>query len=201
MARFISQRIVNPETGQIYEIELSIDRLAALRNSLSVEIVARRRSSDDAAGQEISATVTLDMEGHRLMLEMEGEEVGAIPLDGNLVSEADLDEVPDAAEGFTGRAWAAVRDNLLSDDGTPAGTVEEIIQALPVFDPVLGCLLKGGISATAGQIIRCYEEADFVDQMTQRLRLTAYCLGRNAWGVLARASWRAARCMATLGLG
>jgi hypothetical protein len=201
MARFLSRRIT-ANTGATYEIEFNIDRIAALRETLSIEVVARRNSSLNEPGQEIQATLDFDLERREVLLKIEGEEAGKISLDafGDLLQSDEADAI-ERAGGVAADVWDAVRDNLLSESGNRVGdAVEGAIQALPAFDPILGCLLKGAISAVVGQVIRCYRKPyEGETGFRERLRDIAKCLGRNAWGILGRASWRATRCMITLG--
>ena len=195
MPRFLSARVADPKTEEVYEIELAIDQLATLRETLTVEITARRHSRDEKP-QEISATLSLDLENRLIVVEIAGEEVGRISLDAKGIVEADDADV-DGAEEFFGSAWRAVRDNILTERGDPvADTVEDLIEAVPAFDPVLGCLLRGAISAVVPQIIRCYR--DIAPQHPEKwflLGAIGRCLGEHGWRILGRASWRAFRCM------
>jgi hypothetical protein len=76
--------------------------------------------------------------------------------------------------------------------------VEEIIAAIPVPDPILGCMLKAGVSATIGQAVTCNQHARR-DGFRQRVREIAACLIDNAGGIFSRAAWRLSRCIATMG--
>jgi hypothetical protein len=195
MPGFISARIADPKSEQIYEIELAIDQLAALRETLSVEITARRQFRGDKP-HEIGAKLSLDFERRVIVVEIAGEEVGQISLNAEGIVEADDADV-DGREEFFGSAWRAVRDSILTEGGDPvADAVEDIIEAVPAVDPVLGCLLRGAISAVVPQIIRCYR--DIAPQHPGSwflLGAIGRCLGEHGWRMLGRASWRAFRCM------
>lgn len=198
MARFLSRQF--EYDGRLYHLELSIDRIAALRKDLSIDIVARSYSPGGDGGVAIQAVVTLDLERQEIVIEVEGAEIGRIPLGATKVAEADDADV----EGADARpAWEILVENLFHADDDPAAeTIEAIIDQIPAVDPLLGCLLKGAISASVGQLIRCHGQLTPRDETTrQKLRAIAACLGKNVWGMLGRATYRALRCMATGGFG
>ncbi|WP_343519532.1 hypothetical protein [Sphingomonas sp.] len=194
MARFLSRQFEHRD--RLYHLEIGIDQIAALRDELSIEISARSHSPRGDGGVSIQAVLTVDLERHEIVIEIEGEELGRIPLDATAV--ADVDEADaEGAEGIAREAWDGLVEHLVDGDGNPvAETIEAIIDAIPTGDPLLGCLLKGAISASVGQIIRCYGKLSPQDEtVRQKLRALARCLGRNVWGMLGRATARALRCM------
>lgn len=198
MARYLSRQFEHG--GRLYHLELGIDRIAALRDDLTIEIAARSYSSTGDGGVSIQAAVTLDLERHEIVIEVEGAEIGRIPLDATEVSDADDADVEGADAR---RAWEILVENLFqADDDPTAETIEAIIDRMPAVDPLLGCLLKGAISASVGQLIRCHGQLTPRDETTrQKLGTIAACLGKNVWGMLGRATYRALRCMAAGGFG
>lgn len=199
MARFLSRQFQHG--GDIYHLELSIDRIAALRDDLTVNILVRRYSPDGDGGVTIEAALTLDLGRNEIVIEIEGEELGRIPLDATAV--ADADEADAGAEGVARDAWDALTDHLFNDEGNRTEkAIESIIESIPAGDPFLGCLLKGAISASVGQIIRCHRLIDPREEtVARKLRSIANCLGRNVRGILGRATVRSLRCMVSLGFG
>lgn len=200
MARFLSRQFEHG--GRLYHVELSIDRLAALRDQLTIEIAARSYSAGGDGGVSIQASLSLDVERREIVIEVEGKELGRIPLDAVDIAEADEADV-EGAEGFARRAWETLAEQLRDGDGNPAAeTIEAIIGQIPAIDPLLGCLLKGAISASVGQTIRCYAQLEPEHEtIRQKLSAVAACLGNNVWGMLGRATYRALRCMVAGGFG
>lgn len=197
MARFLSTQF--ERNDRFYHIELSIDRIAALRSELSIGITARSYSAHGDGAVTIDAVLTLDLERNEVVIEIEGEELGRIPLDAAAVAEADEHDV----EGGARDAWETLAEHLVDGAGNPAAdTFEAIIEAIPTGDPFLGCLLKGAISASVGQIIRCHGLIPpHEETVRQKLRSIATCVGGRAWGILGRATMRSLRCMIAGGFG
>jgi hypothetical protein len=85
--------------------------------------------------------------------------------------------------------------------------LENGIYALPVPDPLLGCILKSGITSTIGQVIRCNNsvllsrDGDAQLPAAERVRLILRCLQANAGQIMKKAFWRTLRCWVTLGFG
>ena len=193
MARFLSRQFRHHD--RIYHLDLNIDRIAALREELSITITARSYSLEDERMVTVEAVLTVDVANNAIVIEIEGEELGRIPLDSIDVAQADAAD--DGAEDIERTAWDALAENLTCGGDNPvATTVEAIIEAIPTGDPLLGCLLKGAISASVGQIIRCHGEiAPHEDRLRQKLRSIARCLGVHGWEILGRATARSLRCM------
>jgi hypothetical protein len=81
-----------------------------------------------------------------------------------------------------------------------AGTVvEEFIEAIPAMDPIVGCLVRSGISATAGQLIHCKNESEDAPWFQQRARAIGRCLREHVYDIGFRTAFRAGRCIARLG--
>lgn len=194
MPRFLAARVVHPDSGHIYELELGTEELMDLQHKLAVQITVRRIAPDEKP-QEIGATLTLDLERRVIVVEIGGEEVGEISLDADGIVEADDADVEGADVDF-GAAWDAVRSNIRpAGGGMIADSVEEILDSLPGFDP-LTCLLKGAVSAVVPQIIRCYRQLpQNTDGAWDRVQRVGRCLREYGWRMLGRASWRAFRCM------
>lgn len=199
MARFLSRQFEHKD--RLYHLEISIDQIAALRDELSIEISARSYSPQGDGGVAIQAVLTLDLIHNQIVIEIEGEELGRISLDATPVAKADEADVD--PERIADEAWQALAEHLVDGEGNPAAdTFEAIIAAIPAGDPLLGCLLKGAISAGVGEIIRCHGKIlPHEETVRQKLRSIARCLGVHAWGILGRATVRSVRCMAAGGFG
>ncbi len=68
-------------------------------------------------------------------------------------------------------------------------------EAFSFGDPILGCLIRSGISAAVGQIIDCKERTESVDWLWDRLRAIGRCLKENGVRIAARTLMRAGGCM------
>lgn len=192
MARYLSQQFEYRD--RFYHLEIGVDRIAALRNDLKIEIAARSVSINGQGAEAINVTLTLDLEAQQIVIEVEGEELGRISLDARGVAEADdMDDIGDTV-------WGVLQAHLLEGDG-PATGFEQIMEQIPVGDPFLGCLIKGAISASVGQAIRCYQKMTPAEEgVRQKLRFIAQCMGKNVWGIFGRATARSLKCMARGGL-
>ncbi len=194
MARKISQQFRSRD--HVYHFEFGIDQIAALREELTIEIVATSYSIKSQQAESINASLTLDIRREEIVIEIEGDEMGRISLRAQSIAEVNEQDAEDGES-----VWAELIANLRQGDGA-ATAFETIMEHIPVADPLLGCLLKGAISASVGQTIRCYQELTPEDEgVRQKLRSIAKCLGQNVWGIFRKATVRSLKCMATGGLG
>lgn len=73
------------------------------------------------------------------------------------------------------------------------------LETIPSFvyggDPILGCLIRAGCSATVGQIVICKDETVQVTQAWDRALAIGRCLRQNIPDMLTRAMLRAVRCI------
>lgn len=182
--------------GHEYAIDVDVDDAALMRDELAFRVIARKRLLFPPQDwQEVlGLLMKIDFNSRQFVVSLpNGIELGrfAIP-EGNVG-----DFIP---EGFGFReAWVRVRELMPPIDQA----VEAAINALPVPDPLVGCLLRAGISTLTGQAIRCINEVRRGETpMTLRRRVGAVfkCLGRNVLSMASTATWRAIRCMAGGGL-
>ena len=104
-----------------------------------------------------------------------------------------------------GDAFIDVRDKpLLDDPAIPEffpDAIEQAIDAFPAIDPMLGCLIKSGVSATVGQIVRCNNiGAPHRDGINERIHKIFGCLKENIGPVARRAAAKAMWCWLRLGM-
>jgi hypothetical protein len=78
--------------------------------------------------------------------------------------------------------------------------VANLVDLMPVPDPILGCALKAGISSVIGQTLTCNEMVGGDGSRRQRTWRIVRCLHDHIGGLITRTLWRAARCMVLLGL-
>ena len=92
----------------------------------------------------------------------------------------------------------SLRERLEGNTQLP---LEEALQAIPVPDPVFGCMLKAGLTTTLGQTMKCYDQVKGASGGFRRVRRVFVCLAENGVGMIWTATSRSLRCMAMLGLG
>lgn len=73
----------------------------------------------------------------------------------------------------------------------------QILGQVPALDPVIGCLIKGGLLAMLEQILACRRKTDQGLAWLPRLRAIARCVMDNFPGLAMSAAFRAARCIFT----
>lgn len=76
----------------------------------------------------------------------------------------------------------------------------QILDQIPPLDPVIGCLIKGGLLAILKQLLACRRLTDSGRPWPLRLRAIARCLYDNIVGIGMDAAFRAARCIFRGGL-
>ena len=182
--------------GIEYEIAIDFKDAALAQDRLEVDVVGRRRPQGERRWDEVALTLRVDFERNDLVVSHGDRELGRITLDRDLRGEFPddqdievLNEAFEPAEGGTEAAGEAV-----------AQTLEEAIQAIPVPDPLVGCLLKSGVSAVAGQIIRCANRTSGEETIPRRVRATLRCLGFSIGAILGVTARRTLWCMMTGGI-
>ena len=156
--------------GAAYEFDLDWDDAAFADGAIRFEVRARRRTLPD--GEVLEHTVSLSIERVR-----DGEmPVLLVSADGKDIFAFELADLVDEAE-----------------------VLEKIPSVVFGGDPIVGCLIRSGVSAVVGQLIHC--KNDTVDERwtIPRVRAIGQCLRRNIPGMTARAAFRAARCVVRAG--
>lgn len=72
------------------------------------------------------------------------------------------------------RVWAWLQELLRDSDA-----LEAAIESVPAIDPVLGCLIRSGLSSSAGQITKCYRQHRHRDMWREVLDDVLRCLGEK----------------------
>lgn len=175
-----------------YQLEIPLEGLEPNETGFNVATTASVHSLDDGRVLEsVQIDIEANFETRELKLSHEGQVIGILHLNMG----ADVDRAADQADSDIN--WLA-----LIQDFNSGSTAEQIIDAIPT-DPLLGCFIKGGVSATLGQIIQCWARIrpEMPDAAAYDLgREMIGCLGRNSIRTLGRAAWRIGRCMIRLGL-
>jgi hypothetical protein len=189
---------VTSRTGYLYELSIELDNAHFEDNAFAINILAmchppERFRADNYEPAIVPAQVEIrPLEGMALVrigkevLEINLSELAAGLPDGP--SDLDpMDFLPEAA----GRLASWVDRSL------------ELLDAVPAGDPFLGCLIKGGITASLGQAVRCYRDARAgQDEAAEEslLRTMFRCMRQNGLKILGNAATRAAKCAVTLGV-
>lgn len=193
MPRIPGQRF--EKDGFEYEVAFDFKDAAIVEDRLEVDVVGRRRPQGEGRWEEVAVTLRVDFETNHLVVLFRGEELGRISLDTALHGEYPEDDDIEALN----RSFRP-REPQVEAGGIPvADTIEAAIQGVPVPDPIVGCLLKSGVSAVAGQIVRCAQATQHVETLRGRVRATLHCLGWNLGSILGTAARRTFWCMVSLG--
>jgi hypothetical protein len=81
----------------------------------------------------------------------------------------------------------------------------QIIDRIPAWvygggDPLTGCLIRAGLSAVIGQLIRCKNDTRDEPWYRDRVIAIGSCLRAHVGRIGARAAWRAAKCALKAGM-
>ncbi len=189
MARILSREF-DDWNDRRYRVEINLDEegFDPLQSQYVIEVDATVHDPATGINDTVGGTVTIDVERNLVIVK-----IGELEREFPLVDRYDPRLAEDDGD---------VRDESDVPDGLP-GFMEEAIQSLPIpVDPLLGCVLKSGISATVGQVIRCNNEYVLLKKdhtMRERLTLMFECLRENSGKIMRRAFFRTLKCWVTLG--
>lgn len=173
---------------------------AVMDNHFEVEITAREV---DQEGNEriVPLTLRIDLESMQAHVMYQKETLYTF----NLAQLGDtLGKFPEndaTNEGFAVGEPAAYMEEIDSGFTQIAERALGIAELIPVGEPIFGCLLKGGISATLRQAIECSRTFTPDDlPLRERVGIVARCMRDNYMAVFTRSAWRAAVCFVRLGV-
>ncbi len=176
--------------GREYQIDLSLNDAAIMDNNLEIEVVGRYRHNHIEQWNEEVFTVRLVPANRLINVIYHNEIIGTISL---INLDEGLNEVFDELDGPS--AWNALHEFFLENGGEFIG---DVIQRIPAFDPVFGCLLKSGLSTAIGQLIECHSKtrAMEIELLRQKVLAMLRCLGVNSFAMAGKFTFRALRCAA-----
>ena len=156
--------------GETYELAIAWDDAAFADGVVAIDVTASRAKSEHPEDRdELNVTTAVETDG-------EERPILAIKFQGETVASIPLDELFDESQ---------------------------LIDRIPSFvfggDPMLGCLVRSGLSASIGQIISCRNETAGVEWVRPRMSEIARCVRGNVPNLCATAAFRAARCSLSLG--
>ena len=166
--------VVRFETEEFrYDLALSWDDEALMEGAVILEIAASRSSlSEPGRRTEVTASVSVEQdEERRPVLRVRIGEWTAPPL---------------LLEAIHGDTWLE-------------GLMEHVPAGLIPADPITACLLRSGISTTAGEAIRCNNESKEYAWFRARARAIGRCLRANIVGMGMKMAFRCGRCIARAG--
>ncbi len=184
-------KIITHGTRQ-YKIEATLDDAALMNDEASIDIVASvRRKFDNRWGEWEDSNISLKVNPR--------EQVVEIHHDGKLIGKISLNSKVPEAEDFEGNDLDIEAEDQALEEAFEYVALEEIIQALPVPDPILGCLIKGAVSTVVGQTIRCWRNArEYEENFAQLARNIGGCLREYGIRMAITFAYRAGKCAAML---
>jgi hypothetical protein len=154
--------------GRRYELDLNWDDAAFADGELKFDVTARAGNKDLGLFDQEHSVSVI-------VTLADARPVFTVQADGHEVFTLPLDNLVDEAE-----------------------VLERIPSHLFGGDPMIGCLIRSGVSAFVGQLIHCKNNTSG-DGWRERLRAIGACLRANIPGMTGRAAFRAARCMLRAG--
>lgn len=177
-----------------YKVSLDFKDNEIVNSSLAIGVIAKQRPiNSNEAWEDVEVIVKVDFEENCIILSNGESQLGKISLDIDISD--DWDD-PDAD-------WKIINNSLIRDAAQPQITLETAlensIQAIPV-DPVIGCILKSGISAVVGQVIRCERMHRDIRNTRQKVLSMVRCMVNQSISILSVSTVRAFRCAIFFGL-
>jgi hypothetical protein len=174
MARLIKLGFEKGDVG--YDLELNWDDVAFADNTIAFEVTASRyRLADpDKRLEVLSVSLSIDPRTNEppvLVLSVGGKEVTKFPLE-SIVNEAQF------------------------IDRIPASMYSLVFGG----DPITGCLIRSGLSASIGQLIECKNESTGLQWVRPRMSAIGRCMREHIPQMGARMAFRAAKCVFVVGM-
>lgn len=159
-----------------YGFELGWDEDGLMEGEVKFELKATRRHADEDEVFEIPAEVSLYEEGESAYIKV------SLP-----TIEGFEDKIIPVSELFEGESEA---ERFL-----------ESIPALLAGDPILGCLIRSGLSSTIGAILSCKNKtSEILWGHGRRLLAIGRCLRVSIPDFVIKTTIRALKCMSTFGV-
>jgi len=162
--------------NQIYSLGLNWDDASFVDGKVAVNIVAERKNVESGRTEELlSADVSLGIS--------EGEPMLTINLKGLKLEKEFKIPVKDLFDGDS--------------------YIEQILEKIPSFliagDPIVGCLMRSGLSATIGQIIQCKNDTADYKWLKERMRAIGRCMKKSLPKMATMTVVRSVRCIMKFG--
>jgi hypothetical protein len=194
MATLVKRQIRRGSTE--YRIEISLDYEALLQSEIHTSVTGAVRRVGDEKWDEVTYDIDVDLKAKQVVVKYGDKTVATFPLGLSLPESPDPDGEDIDIEVDDGIIDGAIQVAHSLD----LSVAEHLLQALPVPDPFLGCLLKSAITTTVGQIIRCWNSQKIRKPLKYLASQMAECLGAHKWAMFATFMARSGRCMVFCGL-
>jgi len=171
-----------------FQIDLDFKDELLMEEQLAVSVIGKRRGIGDNVWQKVELTLSLDMVQGCVVLSNEEGAIGRIGFNADIPSDMD----PDCDS-------EAINANFEGFGDYQGLNLEDAILAIPAVDPVFGCLLKAGVSATAGELIRCERSHRDIQELRDKLKAILFCMVDGSMSILWVATVRAFKCLIMLG--
>jgi hypothetical protein len=154
--------------GYRYNLTVDWDDYALEKGEIAFPITASSTSLETKKVSEIHAEVGVKAEGDTALL--------YITIKGITAFEMPIQELFNE-ESIVGRA------------------IEKVHASFILVDPIVGCLVRSGLSVAVGQILKCKAESITEKWLHPRLSSIAKCLRKNIPNMLVKTALRAGRCV------
>lgn len=173
-----------------YRILADLDDAAISEERLRLTIEGAVRPMPDGTWAEEAIELIVDLVQSFVEIRVNERTIATIPL---------TLPVPDDTD-FLGNGSDVVADDVILDGALGPSAIETIIHLFPT-DPFLGCIVKGAISTTVGQTIRCWRTTPPDEPVSQRLGDIRSCLREHGLRMALTFMYRAGRCTLLGGIG
>ncbi len=197
MAKLGTTSIIQGDAEYTFELGVALAAMA-LENKHNYTITVSRRCLKMNVSESISGVVEVDLMHMKGSVSIEGGPKYEFEISGDAF---DVDSV--TIDINISKAVDDALDYLEGEIG-----IEDVIDGLPAHlfgDPFVGCLIKGGISATIGQTMHCYESVKGDESRFEGARGYIYgmfsCLKGNFGRIANRSILKAFRCISKYGFG
>jgi hypothetical protein len=198
----LGRREFTDNEGNRYVLDIEFDDAAIMEDKLVTSVFAKRvlqnENGDDLPEDSwptIEAKLSLLVADRIVILELPERDPIILHLGDNADAffddDHDFDQESEMADFIAG----------MFESGGAIDRAGDLIDFIPAGEPVLGCLIKAGISTTLGQMVQCYHQlpVERAETTKQKIWQMLRCLGVNGHVMLAKAGLRTLRCWLTAG--
>lgn len=172
-----------------YRVIADLDDAAIMNDQLRLSVAGSVRQLPDGEWRKETIELLGDFGRSVIELRVRNRPIATVPLTLPL---------PDITD-FLGNGSDISADDMILDQALEPAVIEELIHLIPT-DPLFGCLVKGAISTTIGQTIRCWRTTRREAPISQRIRDIAGCLREYGLRMALTFMYRVGRCVALAGL-
>ena len=185
--------------GYLYSIYFSYDEEQSGIQRSTFSVTAQRKCLSSINVEKISISIKIDNIDRCFYLRFGNDEIGTISFDSLEAIEHSLElEESDADDAATQMDEFETLVGSLNDGKIEAAIAEKVVEHFP-GDPIIGCLVKGAVSAVLGQTIRCWY-ANRNHAETMRVIGAIYeCLKGNSFKIARNFIFGSGKCIIRVG--